>query len=117
MKPVIFGLSGPVLTPDERAFFARCEPAGYILFKRNIVDRTRNRGMRRLVAAVDADNAAVAKATRGGVPVKPAGLVATTFKNKPELTQRRCVVLKRLRRMPHRLGQRNFGVRGLAYQK
>ena len=72
---------------------------------RNIVDRTRNRGMRRLVAAVDADNAAVAKAARGGVPVKPAGLVATTFKNKPELAQRRCVILKRLRRVPHCLGQ------------
>jgi len=39
MKPVIFGLSGPVLTPDERAFFAECEPAGYILFRRNVVDR------------------------------------------------------------------------------
>jgi beta-N-acetylhexosaminidase len=39
MKPVIFGLSGPVLTADERAFFRDSEPAGYILFKRNIVDR------------------------------------------------------------------------------
>jgi beta-N-acetylhexosaminidase len=39
MKPVIFGLSGAVLTADERAFFAESEPAGYILFKRNIVDR------------------------------------------------------------------------------
>jgi beta-N-acetylhexosaminidase len=39
MKPVIFGLSGPVMTADERAFFAEVEPAGYILFRRNIVDR------------------------------------------------------------------------------
>ncbi len=39
MKPVIFGLSGPVLTPEERTFFARARPAGYILFKRNVVDR------------------------------------------------------------------------------
>jgi beta-N-acetylhexosaminidase len=39
MKPVIFGLSGPVLTSDERAFFTAANPAGYILFKRNIVDR------------------------------------------------------------------------------
>lgn len=38
MKPVIFGLSGSVLTPDERAFFARVGPAGYILFKRNVVN-------------------------------------------------------------------------------
>jgi beta-N-acetylhexosaminidase len=39
MKPVIFGLSGPELTADERAFFAQSEPAGYILFRRNIIDR------------------------------------------------------------------------------
>ncbi len=40
MKPVIFGLSGPALTPQERAFFGHAEPAGYILFRRNVVDRT-----------------------------------------------------------------------------
>ena len=45
MKPVIFGLSGPVLTPDERAFFAEAQPAGYILFKRNIVDRAQLRAL------------------------------------------------------------------------
>ncbi|MBV2148478.1 beta-N-acetylhexosaminidase [Sphingobium sp. AS12] len=39
MKPVIFGLSGATLTPDERAFFVDAQPAGYILFRRNIVDR------------------------------------------------------------------------------
>ncbi len=39
MKPVIYGLSGPTLSPDERAFFADAEPVGYILFKRNVVDR------------------------------------------------------------------------------
>lgn len=36
MKPVIFGLSGPSLTEDERALFRAAEPAGYILFKRNV---------------------------------------------------------------------------------
>ena len=45
MIPVIFGLSGPVLTPEERAFFASVEPAGYILFKRNIVDRAQLRAL------------------------------------------------------------------------
>ena len=34
--PVIFGLAGPVLTPDEQAFFRDVNPAGYILFGRNI---------------------------------------------------------------------------------
>lgn len=36
MKPVIFGLSGPALTDDERALFHAAEPASYILFKRNV---------------------------------------------------------------------------------
>lgn len=39
MKPVIFGLSGAELTADERAFFRDADPLGYILFKRNCVDR------------------------------------------------------------------------------
>ncbi|MDB5700454.1 MAG: hypothetical protein JWL66_653 [Sphingomonadales bacterium] len=45
MKPVIFGLSGPTLTPDERAFFRDCDPAGYIMFKRNCVDRAQLRAL------------------------------------------------------------------------
>ncbi|MHA3841035.1 glycoside hydrolase family 3 N-terminal domain-containing protein [Sphingomonas aestuarii] len=45
MKPVIFGLSGPVLTPDERAFFADSEPAGFILFKRNCETRAQMRAL------------------------------------------------------------------------
>ncbi len=39
MIPAIFGLSGPTLTDDERAFFCDSEPAGYILFGRNIENR------------------------------------------------------------------------------
>jgi beta-N-acetylhexosaminidase len=34
MLPAIFGLSGPTLTDDERAFFREADPAGYILFAR-----------------------------------------------------------------------------------
>jgi len=45
MKPVIFGLSGPILTPDERAFFAEVEPAGFILFRRNVEDRAQVRAL------------------------------------------------------------------------
>lgn len=45
MKPVIFGLSGPVLTPDERAFFADADPLGYILFGRNCIDRAQMRAL------------------------------------------------------------------------
>ncbi|MEC3910484.1 beta-N-acetylhexosaminidase [Sphingobium sp. CR2-8] len=45
MKPVIFGLSGATLTSDERAFFHDAQPAGYILFKRNIADRAQLRAL------------------------------------------------------------------------
>jgi beta-N-acetylhexosaminidase len=38
MQAAIYGLSGPVLTDDERDFFRDCDPAGYILFRRNCVD-------------------------------------------------------------------------------
>jgi len=33
--PVIFGLAGPELTPEERAFFTSVRPFGFILFARN----------------------------------------------------------------------------------
>lgn len=36
MLAAIFGMSGPVLTADEARFFAEADPAGYILFQRNI---------------------------------------------------------------------------------
>lgn len=45
MTPLILGLAGPVLTADERALFAGADPAGYILFKRNIVDRPQLRAL------------------------------------------------------------------------
>jgi beta-N-acetylhexosaminidase len=45
MKPVIFGLSGERITPDERAFFKDADPAGYILFKRNCIDRAQVRAL------------------------------------------------------------------------
>jgi beta-N-acetylhexosaminidase len=45
MKPVIFGLSGPQITVDERSFFVGADPAGYILFKRNIEDRAQLRAL------------------------------------------------------------------------
>ena len=45
MKPLIFGLSGPVLTDDERSFFAGADPVGYILFRRNIETREQLLGL------------------------------------------------------------------------
>lgn len=45
MKPVIFGLSGPALTDDESGLFREAEPAGYIIFKRNVESREQLRAL------------------------------------------------------------------------
>lgn len=71
MIPAIFGLSGPVLTADERAFFRDCDPAGYILFGRNCVDPVQLRrltddlraihGRDRLLVSIDQEGGRVAR--------------------------------------------------------
>ena len=38
MQAAIYGLSGPVLTEEERSFFHKADPAAYILFRRNCLD-------------------------------------------------------------------------------
>jgi beta-N-acetylhexosaminidase len=43
VTPLILGLAGPELGEAERAFFSELEPAGFILFRRNIVDRAQLR--------------------------------------------------------------------------
>jgi beta-N-acetylhexosaminidase len=83
MKPVIFGLSGPALTPDERAFFAQAQPAGYILFKRNCVDRDQMRaltddlrslhGRDDLLIMIDQEGGRVARMQPPVWPAFPAG--------------------------------------------
>jgi len=45
MIQAIFGLAGPVLGEDERAFFRDADPAGYILFGRNIENRAQLRAL------------------------------------------------------------------------
>ena len=39
MLPAILGLAGPALTDGERAFLRAADPAGFILFARNVADR------------------------------------------------------------------------------
>lgn len=83
MKPVIFGISGPVLTPEERAFFAAVEPAGYILFGRNVVDRAQMRaltdslrelaGRDDLAILIDQEGGPVARMRPPEWPAFPAG--------------------------------------------
>jgi beta-N-acetylhexosaminidase len=67
MTPAIFGLSGPELTADERAFFADAKPAGYILFGRNIVDRAQVRALTDSLRELEArDDVAILIDQEGG---------------------------------------------------
>jgi beta-N-acetylhexosaminidase len=71
MTPAIFGLSGPALTDDERAFFREADPAGYILFGRNVENREQLRaltddlraihGRERLFVSIDQEGGRVAR--------------------------------------------------------
>jgi beta-N-acetylhexosaminidase len=71
MTPAIFGLTGPVLTGEERAFFRDADPAGYILFGRNVIDRAQLRaltdslrdlhGRDRLLVSIDQEGGRVAR--------------------------------------------------------
>ena len=44
-KACLFGLGGPTLTAEERAFFAEADPLGFILFARNIEDTAQVRAL------------------------------------------------------------------------
>jgi beta-N-acetylhexosaminidase len=52
MTPAIFGLAGPTLSDDERAFFRDADPAGYILFGRNIEHRAQLRALTDALRAI-----------------------------------------------------------------
>ncbi len=45
MTPAIFGIAGLELSADERAFFRDADPAGYILFGRNVQSRAQVRAL------------------------------------------------------------------------
>ena len=86
MVPAIFGLSGLTLTPDERAFFKDADPAGYILFGRNVESRDQLRaltddlralhGRERLFISIDQEGGRVARLRP---PVWPAYPPAAVF--------------------------------------
>lgn len=71
MIPAIFGISGPALTANERAFFREADPAGYILFGRNCLDPEQLRaltddlrsihGRDRLLVSIDQEGGRVAR--------------------------------------------------------
>lgn len=45
MQPAIYGLAGERLTADERDFFRDADPAGYVLFARNVSSREQVRAL------------------------------------------------------------------------
>ncbi len=74
MKPVIFGLSGHTLTDNERSFFKESDPAGYILFARNIDNRAQLRALTDSLRVLHGnDNLAILIDQEGGrvVRMKP----------------------------------------------
>ena len=83
MTPAIFGLSGLTLTDDERAFFRESDPAGYILFGRNIDTMEQVRaltdelraihGRDRLLVSIDQEGGRVARMRPPHFSAFPAG--------------------------------------------
>lgn len=83
MKPVVFGMSGLQLTADEKAFFRGSEPAGYIIFGRNIENKPQLRaltdelrdlhGREDVAILIDQEGGRVARMTEPVWPKFPAG--------------------------------------------
>ncbi len=85
MTPAIFGLSGLVLNADERAFFREADPAGYIIFGRNVESREQLRaltdslrsihGRDQLLITIDQEGGRVQRMKPPVWPAYPAGAV------------------------------------------
>ena len=85
MTPAIFGLAGLELSADEHAFFRDADPAGYILFKRNVADRAQLRaltdqlrtihGREKLLITVDQEGGGVTRLKPPEWPAWPNGVV------------------------------------------
>jgi beta-N-acetylhexosaminidase len=83
MTPAIFGLSGLVLSDAERSFFREVDPAGYILFGRNIESRAQVRaltddlrtihGRDELLVTIDQEGGRVRRMKEPVWPFYPAG--------------------------------------------
>jgi beta-N-acetylhexosaminidase len=66
-RAVILGCAGERLTPEERRFFAEADPLGFVLFRRNCVDRDQVRALvAEMRACVGRDDAPVLIDQEGG---------------------------------------------------
>jgi len=85
MTPLILGLAGRALTDAERGFFREVDPAGFILFKRNVSDRAQMKaltdelrslaGRADLPILIDQEGGRVARMQPPEWPAFPAGKV------------------------------------------
>lgn len=85
MTPLILGLAGPVLTDAERVFFRSVDPAGFILFRRNVDNPAQVRaltdalrdlsGRDDLPILIDQEGGRVARLGAPHWPAFPAGAV------------------------------------------
>lgn len=94
MLPLIVGIEGPVLSERERRLFAKLQPAGYILFTRNITDyelcreltdelRRLNRDGDEPIIAIDQEGGRVVRTADIGVRLPSAAALA--LKGDPHL--------------------------------
>lgn len=87
MLPLIAGIAGPALSEQERRLFTRLQPAGYILFTRNITDyelcreltdelRRLTRGEDEPIIAIDQEGGRVVRTADIGVHLPSAAALA-----------------------------------------
>ncbi|KAB7646414.1 glycoside hydrolase family 3 N-terminal domain-containing protein [Polymorphobacter fuscus] len=95
MQPTFLGLEGLALTPDETALFRAADPAGYILFKRNIDTPDQVRALtasltdlagRALPILIDQEGGRVARLRPPHWPEYPAGDVFAQLYDKAPVT-------------------------------
>ncbi len=95
MQPTFLGLAGPAITADERALFRAHDPAGFILFARNIVDPGQVRALtaalvdlagRPLPILIDQEGGRVARLRPPHWPEFPAGARFDALYDKAPIT-------------------------------
>jgi beta-N-acetylhexosaminidase len=95
MQPTFLGLEGLSLNPDETALFRSANPAGYILFKRNIDSPTQVRALtasltdlagRRLPILIDQEGGRVARLRPPHWPEYPSGEAFDRLYDKAPIT-------------------------------
>lgn len=85
--PLLLGISGTELTPDEAALFRRIRPAGYILFSRNIATPRQTRQLTDELRALSYDEPILAIDQEGG-RVSRTAAIAPAPPSAPALARR-----------------------------